>query len=262
MHTETGILDLRLRRRSLLWYTAGLALYALAVVALYPQFKNSAGLDQLTKNGNAVAALFGATGSLTSPAGWLDANIFENFLPLIILLVCVGFAASCVAGQDEDGVLALTAALPVSRRSILLQKGGALAAQAAALAAATFACALAGRWWGLSVPVMNLAGISVGLLLLGIDFGLLALLIGAATGRRGPALGVTAGVAAASYLISSLAPVVAWLRPARYVSLFYWAAGNHQLVSGLSAWSLLVLAGAGLVLLAAAVSAFGRLDLR
>jgi ABC-2 type transport system permease protein len=63
MRADVTLLDLRLRRRPLLGFTAGMALYALVVVALYPQFKNSLSLNQLTKHGSAVAALFGATGT-------------------------------------------------------------------------------------------------------------------------------------------------------------------------------------------------------
>ena len=102
MRADIAVIDLQLRRRALLSYSVGMALYALVIVALYPQFKGATSLDQLTKNGSAVAALFGATGSLTSPSGWLDANIYENFLPLIMLLITVGYGASCIAGQDED----------------------------------------------------------------------------------------------------------------------------------------------------------------
>ena len=172
-------LDLRLRRRSLLGYTAGMALYALIIVALYPQFKNSVSLDQITKNGNAVAALLGATGTLTSPAGWLDANIYANFLPLIMLLITVGYGASCIAGQDEDGTLSLTTALPIPRRAILLQKALTLAVQAALLGLATTICVVIGRGFGLTIPVAGIAGITIGVTLLGVDFGLLALAVGA-----------------------------------------------------------------------------------
>ena len=129
-----------------------MALYALIIVALYPQFKNSVSLNQLTKNGNAVAALFGATGSLTSPAGWLDANIYANFLPLIMLLITIGYGASCIAGQDEDGTLSLAAALPIPRRTILLQKALTLAVQAVLLGLATMICVLIGRGFDLSHP--------------------------------------------------------------------------------------------------------------
>jgi ABC-2 type transport system permease protein len=262
MQAEVSRLDLRLRRRSLLGYSLGMAAYAFIIVALYPAFRDSASLNALTRNGNAVAALFGATGSLTSPAGWLNANIYQNFLPLIVLLATIGYGASAIAGQDEDGVLSLTAALPVSRRAILAQKALTLVVQAVVVAVATMILVLAGRGFQLSVSTTHLTGITIGVALLGIDFGLLALAIGAATGRRGTALGVTSAIAAASYLISSLAPVVNWIRPARYASLFYWAVGNQQLSSGLSAGAAATLVVTGVILLAAAIAAFRRLDLR
>ena len=40
---------------------------------------------------------------------------------------------------------------------------------------------------------------------------------------------VTLEVAAASYLLSALAPAIPAIRPARYLSLFYWSAGNNQI---------------------------------
>jgi len=261
MHADIARLDLRLRRRSLLGYAAGMALYTLIIVALYPQFKNSVSLDQITKNGSAVAALFGATGSLTSPSGWLDTNIYVNFLPLIMLLITIGYGASCIAGQDEDGTLCLATALPIPRRTILFQKTLTLAIQAVLVGLATMACVLAGRGFDLNVSVANLAGITLGVVLLGVDFGLLAVALGCWTGRRGIALGIPATVAAASYLISSLAPVVAWIRPARYASLFYWSVGNAQLSTGLTGASTAVLAFTGVTLLCAAAVALSRLDL-
>ncbi len=133
MRAEVLLLDLRLRRRLLLGYTLGMALYTLVVVVLYPQFKDAASLDQF--GGSAAAALFGVTGSLTSPAGWLDGNIYQNFLPLVMLLMTIGYGASCVAGQDEEGTLSLAVTLPLTRRGVLLQKVAALGIQAAVLAA-------------------------------------------------------------------------------------------------------------------------------
>jgi ABC-2 type transport system permease protein len=96
--------------------------------------------------------------------------------------------------------------------------------------------------------------------LLGIDFGALALLAGAISGSRAIALGVTSSLAAASYLVSSLAPVTLWMRPLRFGSLFYWAVGNAQLRTGLSLTSAVVLVGFAAVTLGAAVKAFERQD--
>jgi ABC-2 type transport system permease protein len=66
-----------------------------------------------------------------------------------------------------------------------------------------------GRCSDLPLPLSHLAGISPGVALLGLDFGLLTIAAGARTGSRGTALGVAAPVGAASYLLSSLAPAVA-----------------------------------------------------
>jgi ABC-2 type transport system permease protein len=261
MPADVSLLDLRLRRRLLIGYTLGMALYALVIVALYPEFKNATSLNDLTKHGSTAAALFGVTGSLTSPSGWLNANLYQNFLPLIMLLTTIGYGAACLAGQDEDGTLSLVTTLPIPRRSILVQKVAVLALQALALALVTMLCMIVGRGFDLTLPVSHLAGVSVGVALLGLDFGLLAIAVGSGTGSRGTALGVTAAVAAASFLISSLAPVVAWLRPAKYVSLFFWSVGNGQLAGGLTLPSAGVLLIVGMVLLAISAWTFGRLDL-
>lgn len=261
MNTDISLLDLRLRRRLLIGYTLGMALYTLVIVFLYPEFKNTTSLNQLTKHGSTAAALFGIAGSLTSPSGWLGANLYDNFLPLVMLLITVGYGASCLAGQDEDGTLCIVATLPIARRGILFEKVATLTVQAVVLAFVIMACTIVGRGFDLALPISHLAGISLGIALLGIDFGLLAILVGSRTGSRGVALGVTSAIAAASYLFSSLAPVVAWIRPARYASLFYWSVGNSQLTAGLTLGSAGVLALVGTALIGASIWAFNRLDL-
>jgi ABC-2 type transport system permease protein len=259
MRVDVVLLDLRLRRRSLIGLTVGMALYTLVVVALYPQFKDAANLNQLS--GSTAAALFGVTGSLTSPTGWLNGNIYQNFLPLIMLLITIGYGASCIAGQDEDGTLALVATLSVSRRDFLFQKAATMIIQAGVLSLGTAVCVIIGRRFDMSIDLTHVVGMSLGLTLLGVDFGLLALAVGAWSGSRGLALAIAAGLAAASYLLSSLAPVVAWIRPARYASLFFWSIGNGQLEKGLGGVSLGVLVLIGVVLLVASAAGLDRLDL-
>jgi ABC-2 type transport system permease protein len=260
-NTEITTLDLSFRRKALVGFTVGLALYVLVVVVLYPSFKNSSELDNLTKNSPGVASLFGISGSLTSPVGWMNANVWVNFFPLILLLLTIGYGASAIAGQEKDGPLELVLSLPFSRRRVVLQKVAALCVQAAILCGLTLLTVLAGRWFDLRFGTWEVITASVGVLLLGIDFGLLALAIGAATGNRGLALGIASAAAAASYLVSSMAPVVAWLDPARYVSLFYWSVGNNQLQYGLRAGGLGVLVGVALLLAVLADRLFESHDL-
>ncbi len=262
MRTGIARLDLLLRRRGTIGYALGLAAYVFVIVALYPAFKDDTSLNQLTAGNSRVAALLGATGSLTSPTGWLNANIYANFLPLVVLLLTIGYGAAAIAGQDEDGTLGLIVTLPLSRWRILAQKAMTLVAIAVSAGLATVLVVLAGRGFGLSLGTGHLAGATTGVTLLGIDFGVLALLVGALSGSRAIALGVTSSLAAASYLVSSLAPVTHWVRPLRFESLFYWAVGNDQLRTGLSLTSAVVLVGFAAVTLGAAAKAFERLDVR
>jgi ABC-2 type transport system permease protein len=78
MGTEIAQLDLQNRRRSTIGYAAGTALYMLVIVALYPALNHSTGLDTLITDNPTIAAMFGVTGSLSSPAGWVDAAAYTT----------------------------------------------------------------------------------------------------------------------------------------------------------------------------------------
>ena len=173
----------------------------------------------------------------------------------------IGSGAAALAGQDEDGTLALVAALPIRRQAIVLQKAGAMAVQALLLAVAVAICVLIGRGFQLSISPANTIAVSVALLLMGLDFGLVTMAAGAVTGRRGTALGAGAGLAAASYLVSSLASTISAIRPGRYFSLFYWSVGNDQISRGVSMADFTVLILVGLAVLVAAAVTFRRADL-
>ncbi len=109
--------------------------------------------------------------------------------------------------------MCLLTVLPVRRAALVMQKIAAMAAQAAALAATVAACVIAGRSFQLLVKVGDVASISAAAFLMAMDFGIVATAAGAMPGRRGTAIGAGSALAAASYLISSLAPVVSWLSP-------------------------------------------------
>lgn len=253
-------IDLLLRRRSVIWFAVGMGIYALVVIVLYPTFKDETGLDTFVANSETMAALFGISGSLTSPVGWLNSNIYSNFLPLIVLLVTVGYGGASLAGQNEEGTLGLLAAAPVSRRVIVFQKFAAMTLLAIPVCVVTALCVAVGQGFELTVDYGALAGTTVALVLLGTVFGGLAMALGAATGSRGAAVGITSAVAAAAYLINSLAPVVHWLHPARFASPFFYAIGDNQLEDGLPlAWAGVLIGLTALTLLAT-LAAFARLD--
>lgn len=262
MRTDLTRLDLRLRRRSVTAYTVGLAAYALLVVALYPTFRHDTGIDQLTRSNPTLSAMFGATGSLTSPAGWMNANLYANFLPLFALLMTLGYGAAAIAGQDEEGTLGEMASLPLARDEVLLQKVFALAALSAPVPVACFVVTASSRGFGIDLPSGALAAATVLTCLMAFDLGLVALAVGAWTGSRAMALGISSALAAAAYVISSLAPVVAVVHHVRYLSPIFWSVGDAQIREGANFPDTALLLGLGVAATVAALLGFRRLDIR
>lgn len=259
--TPIAAMDLRLRRKSLIGYSVGMAIYMLIVVALYPAFKDSSNLNDLTANAQGVSALFGISGSITSPEGWISANAYANFFPLLMLLLAIGYGVAAFAGQEQDGHLELVLSLPYARARVTAEKIGVLVAQTTIFAAVVFASVLPGPAFDLHLDWAQLATASLGVALLGVDFGLLAMALATTTGHRGTSLGIASGIAGASYLVATLAPLVSWAKPARYASLFYWSASNDQVASGLGWGGLAVLGGVAVALGAYTVRAFARHDI-
>ena len=260
MGTELVGLDLSTRRRSTIGYSVGLALYTLAVVALYPAFKDASDLDEMLAEQPGLSALFGISGSITTPDGWLSANLYANFLPLILLFVTIGYGAASIAGEEQRGRLDLVLALPLRRSRILLQKAVAMMVMVGCVAILTFLASWAGQLFEIDVSIADLATTTLGATLMALAFGFLALAIGAGTGERGLALGVASAVAAASFLLSSLAPLVDWLEPWRALSLFYWSVANGQLANGLGWDGFAVLLVTAATVLVVAIVAFDGHD--
>jgi ABC-2 type transport system permease protein len=149
---------------------------------------------------------------------------------------------------------------------VVAEKMAALALQAAALAGVVFVAVFvavgSGIFFELTFSTVTIAATTAAVTLMAIDFGLIAMAVGAFTGNRGFAVGVTAALAAASHLVSSLAPVVSSVAPARYLSLFYWAIGDNQLEHGVIPVGLGVLIGTAAAAGTAVIVRFDRHDLR
>ncbi len=254
-------LDLRLRRRMLIGTGVGAALYLFLIIVMYPSFQRDTSIDQMITSNPTAAAAFGITGSITTPAGWLGANMYANIGPLLVLLLTIGYGASAIAGQSADGLLASVATQPYTRRRLVAEKTLALLVVSLVVPVASFVVSLSGPHYQLHPDWQALLGVSLSLTLLGFDLGALALALGGLSGSRGAGLGVAAGVGAATYLISSLAPAVHWVHSIRWLSPFYWAVGDNQLVDGVAwqAWVLLVALGA--VLVGVTMATVRRLDI-
>lgn len=259
---------LRDRRKSTIWWVVGVVATVALTVLFYPSVEGQDSFDEMTEEmPDAVAELFGLDSafSMSSPEGFLQSQLFATMLPILLLVFGIAVGARAIGGAEEDGTLELLLANPVSRRRVVLERYGALVVLhlvlLAATATVTFATALpVGAAEG--IPLAWIAASFAAVLLLGVLHATIAFTVGAFTGRRGRAIAVASAVGVAGYLVQGLAEAADPLKPLQAVSPFHWLLERNMLGEGVYWPSIYLPLLVTLVLVAVAVPAFERRDLR
>ena len=249
------------RRRSLVWWSVGVAVYGAMIISVFPTVRDASGMqDLMSQYPKSVLAMMGiADIDFTSGAGYLAAELFGFMVPLFLLVLTIGTGASAVGGAEDSGALDLVLAHPIRRRSVLLQNAAVVAVEAALIGAVVIVGLVIGNpLVDLKLSYANLLGTVLGVVLLGILFGWLALVVGAATGSRAIGLGAASAAAAIAYLASTLPELVDGLHPVRWFSPFFSATSGSPLALGFTWWHALVLAALATVVLALGVVLFDR----
>ena len=252
-------LELRLRWPTTVSAAVGLIIVMIAVGALFPAVGNSIGKIDLPKG---VAALLGGAdyGTIT---GWYRSEIGSVYGPLVIGAVAIMAASASTAGEEEQRILGLVLAQPVTRSRLVLGKAAAAAVSVSLVALATWVGLIAGvSIAGGGIGVGNMAALSVHLACFGLATGAVALAFAAGTGRRGLATGIAAGFGILGYLVNGFAPLVGAIAWLKYLSPFYYYAGHDPLASGVDIGDLAVLAVFAVVMTGLAVAGIQRRDLR
>jgi beta-exotoxin I transport system permease protein len=256
--------ELRDRTRALVFWCVGGAAYVALIASIFPSIQDSPQLDQLVQDyPEALKSLFGIGGvNLTTGAGYIDTELFNIILPLLVIVLAIGSGSRTLAGEEEAGRLELPFSYPVRRRDGVLAKGLGVAGEVAALCAAIFlALAVLDPVLGLDLSLGRLVGAVLGLAMLGLLHGWLALAVGAARPGRGLAIALPAAAAAVGYLVGGLHELAGWLDPFRFVSSFWWI-GQSPLTNGVELARLLVVLAASVVALVAASLLIERRDLQ
>ncbi len=256
---------MRDRLRAFRWW----CLVTLGFVALYgsvyPSISGKESLNKLIKDyPQALKGFIGFGGNLdiVSGPGYLGAEIFSFWAPLVLLAVAVAAGSATLAGEEEQGTLDLLLSLPVSRTRCLLEKLAALVCEVLALAFVLWILLVIVSYAaGMHVSPGNLGAATLGALLFALDFGLLALAIGAATGRRTLAIGISATLAVAADVLNALAPLASWLDGTKLASPFYYYSHGDPLRNGIDATDTLILLTIAIVFAALAPLLFRRRDI-
>lgn len=253
------IMGLRLRLASTGSAAFGLVAVLIIVGALFPAVGGTIGKLNLPRG---VSQLLGGADYATL-TGWFRSEIGAVYGPLVIGAVAITAAAASTAGEEEDRILALVLAHPITRARLVLAKAGAVALLVLAIAVAAWVGLIIGvALGGGGISLGHMAAFAVHLAFFGLAIGAVALAMGAATGRRTLASGVAAGVGVVGWLINGFAPLVGALDWLKYLSPFYYYAGHDPLTRGIDIGGLVVLGAAAVALTAVAMVTFERRDLR
>lgn len=251
--------------RSVLGWGLGLAALTVLQLAVYPSIKSQGARmrDLIDSYPSALKAMFGMEGiDFTTGPGYLSAETFSLLAPLMLIGLAIALGAGAIASEEERGSLDLLIACPVSRGRVLTAKAlGSLSAVVGAAVVFYLTVLIAETALGMRVSAASLAEATTAVVVLACCCGGVAFLAGAATGRRGLALGAGAGFAVVSYFVDSLGELTSVVRPWRVVSVFHQASATGALRGNLSVSGVLATAAVSAGCFLAARYLFQRRDL-
>lgn len=249
----------RLRLPAAVSAAIGLIAVMAAVGALFPAVGHTIGKLTVPKS---VSNLLGG-GDYGTITGWFRSEIAAIYGPLVIGAVAITGASATTAGEEEDRILGLVLAYPISRPRLVAAKAAAIAGVVLIIALATWAGLIVGvAIGGGGITIAHITALAVQLAFFGVATGAVAIALGAGTGRRSLATGVAAAVGVVGWLINSFAPLVGAIAWLKYLSPFYYYAGHDPLTQGVDITGVIVLGVASLLLTGLGMFGIERRDLR
>ena len=251
------------RRRAIIGNSVGLIALIAWLGALFPILRRSDAFVQMIERfPPELSSVFGLEpGTFLTAAGFISAELYSLFAPLLILIFVIGAATSEVAAEERDGLMDMLLSTPAPRGRILLSKAVGVALSTLVLVGViTAALLVVSPIFDMGLSVVGVLAAGVSLWLLGILFGSVALLVGSFSGRTAVAGGVTALVAVLAWFVNGFAGLYSWLEAPSAASPFTWYLEPNPLIEGFTTGHLW-LAVTTVALTAAAVLLFLRRDI-
>jgi ABC-2 type transport system permease protein len=252
---------LRSLRRATFWWTLSLAALVAMTMTVWPAFKGSSSISQaMDQLPSGVVQAFGLQ-DFGTPAGFLRANLYDFFVPLLLAVAAVMLVNGQTASEEAAGRLELYLAQPVDRRAVLL---GRVIAVLVALIVITVVLLItqlvSDVIVDLSIDTRYVLATIVLSGLLAVFHGSLAVALAGLLPRPSLVVGVCLGVTFAGLIVSSLFQLSDVLAPWRHISPWDWALGGNPLEQATELWRYAALAVPSAILTAIGVFAVARRD--
>lgn len=219
----------------------------LSVFKAMPEaYRSFIGITDMVEVGSlAIRALYGTYGVLAFAA------------------MALAMGAASIAGEERNGTIGLLLGNPKSRTHVIVAKAAAMI-----LLAAISVLAL----WAVTIPVsamldVSIEGLDVGaftfhLLIYSLFYGFMAMAIGAWTGNKGAASGVSAGILVISLFAAGILPLVKGVEDLVKAFPSHYFDGSDPLLNGVDWGDLSILTAISAAFIVVAVIGVNRRDLK
>ena len=196
--------------------------------------------------------------------GGLAINVmFGTWGAVVLAALALAMGSSAIAGEERDGTMDILLANPKSRTHVLISKIGsmvllvALATVAVWIPVHPIAALL-----GVQIGGLDVEALTIHLFANNVFYGMLAMAIGAMTGDKGKAAGVTTAIMVLSFFGVGFLPLVDGGDTVAKVLPWYYFDGGDPVQNGIAWGHLALLVGGSVLLFVAAILGFNRRDLK
>ena len=266
MLSNVFLKSLRDERWPMVWWSAGLGLFAAMIIAFFPSIRGNDDFNVMLESyPENLKALFGLSEltDITSAVGFLNAELFGLMAPLLFVIHGVVLGSGAIAGEEGRGTLEILLTEPITRRKLVAQKFAAMITNAVVLGLVLWIVLVIGTLIiDIDLRVLHIAAITFSTVLLGVTFGALAFAAGCFTGSRSTSVAIVAAVAVGTYLLNAASGIVSYMEAAKWLSPFFYYNAANPLANGLNPSHAAALLATIAILLGAGYLGLRRRDLR
>jgi len=251
------------RKRTILWWILGSGALIGWVSFTYPIMRDSEAMLQFIEDfPPEMLAVFGIDpATYLTGAGFLHAQFYSLFGPLMIIGLAISIAVGATASEEKTGTMDMLLSAPISRTSVMIQKAGVLGVLVGVVVLAiTTMLLIFNVALDMGLSIQNVIAANLSLWLLGLVFGGVTLAAGAFSGKPSTAIGAGTLAAILAWFVNAFVTLFTWLEIPSKVSPFTWYLEGPPL---LKSWSTgqLWLVVATVVLVVVATVLFTRRDI-
>lgn len=247
------------KKMLIFWWFIGVMTLTIVTMYFFPAFRNGSLSSSIQSLPTSLQKILGDSASWNTIGGYITQQIFALRVPIGLSVLSVYLFSNLFTGDEKKGLLETQLSFTNGRTRVMINKIIASIIILVLVTLAAYAGVLVGlKLIGSHYDYISLVKISLNCLLLCLDFGLIALLIGCISGNNGLAIGLSSAYIFTSYLVTSMVSTVSYLRFPDKFSLFHY----YQAQAQFNTFNLIVIGSVGIFCIVVGILFFNLRDLK